>query len=81
MVIAVLTGNVAFGKNTSAQTSWPKNDLIPSKAVDGNTGASYKKCYRSHAAPNRGFPWWIVDLGATHVIYNVTIYAVKNHST
>ena len=76
-----LIGNVAFGKHAST-LAWDQWDhRFPGLAVDANTDAGYEKCYRYWANDDWHYnvvsPWWMVDLGEKHIIFNVTIYGPK----
>ena len=73
--IFIFIGNIAYKKHVSAGTVFP--GYIPETAVDGDIDAHYKKCYRSRSRTTSSTASWTVDLGAPHVIYNITIYAVS----
>ena len=65
-------GNVAYGKNASQSGN---NKNVASRAIDGDIDPvlSNGKCahpYRSDG--NRA--WWMVDLGDTYDITNVTLF-------
>ena len=74
-ILYILIGNVAYTKHASAQKFWNDFSNIPGRAVDGDIDGDYKKCYRSDDPSSSA--WWMVDLGAPHVIYNVTVYGTS----
>ena len=71
MCFLSVLGNVAVGKTaTAASVLYPQT---PERAIDGQPGdlLSEGSCYQS--AMTREVAWWMVDLGAPHVIYKVII--------
>ena len=54
--------------------TWSGRD-VASRAVDGNTNARLMSGFCAHPdEPGQQQAWWMVDLGALHQIYNVTVF-------
>ncbi|XP_070577193.1 uncharacterized protein [Ptychodera flava] len=63
-------GNIAVGK--SASQSSDAGNAVASRAVDGNNNSNFKERSCSKTGKEAD-PWWMVDLGSSQDVYQVTI--------
>ena len=66
-------GNLAYGKQ-AVQSGTKNTQFSADGAVDGNTTTDMDSGSCSQTTKSKDGAWWQVDLGALHVIHNVTIY-------
>ena len=73
--LTLLIGNVAIGKSASQISTFGNNlnQYGPSNAINGTFGndVTASQCAKTGDVMNS---WWKVDLGADHVILDVTIF-------
>ena len=75
--VFIFIGNVAYKKQVSARTVW--GGQLTERAVDGDIDGESTTCYKSGSTSSTA--WWMLDLGASHVIYNVTVYGTNRQGT
>lgn len=78
--IEVMSGNKNVAKGGKATQSTTTNGGVPERAFDGNKSPDWGKGGQTHTKENQPNPWWEVDLGSSHVIDTIGLWARQGFS-